>query len=150
MPSESSDNKPSRSRYQHRYDAERDIHEFIFYVNDRQTVDAYIGHIEALWRRHAAGYLPSDYVIKFILDISISGMLSLRYAYQQYGLLLKKYPNQPCARLAYITGSPQDIAVAKSFASLYAQGRGHRANQRRFFAPDERDAAIRWLLHGDD
>jgi hypothetical protein len=110
------------------------------------AVDAYLAqwdyNLPAFWR--SSPYF--DGRLRMLLDQRVSGTMPMPYLTHRAMDLMKRYPDAPPARIAYlIHPSSNLVSNLRTFERMTDQV-GYL--ERAFFNANERDTAINWLLNG--
>lgn len=121
---------------------ENGIHEFILGDSSRVSFDALLDHISQVY-----GKTSPEEIILNLVDFRKSGLPPLRYGFQRTQESIARFKKEgreiPRARSAYLHNPGAMIMMVQSFLNLLNSNAVGR-----FFAADEREKAIEWLLEG--
>jgi hypothetical protein len=112
------------------------IHEIIQYESSRESSDAVFDRMEAIFADSTEGEC-----VRILFDLQHSGMPPMRYSFGRSQNFLKQLKSGTRFRAALIHETGTMVALANSFLNLLS-----KRMTGRFFAPEEREAAIAWLL----
>jgi hypothetical protein len=113
----------------------------VFTNNSRQAVDTYIDQMIIVMEKHIAS-AGVNVPMRTLLDVTQSGMFSVKYASTVVTERLQAYPSRPEQFYAYVVNSMQDEAVIQMMDAILARRLQH---QRRVYTADQYDAAVAWL-----
>ena len=121
----------------HNFIEKYQIHEFTILESTLQAVQQYHQCFDKIY---------DDYLnkasVRFMLDVSSSGMLPIRANEVAIKETFKKYPHFPVTYLAYLTSSKMDY----NLINLLNYNPEVRQNNRQVFDIKDKDKAIEWLL----
>jgi hypothetical protein len=112
-------------------------YEIVFHRSSNAAVDEWMAHVERLH----AGLTAAD-TARWLLDASQTGDLPMLHVLRRSQEYVRAHPDRPMTRTAtlYRGGS---VRLLLNFTRWM---QGSRREQARFFTPDEREAALAWLL----
>jgi hypothetical protein len=132
--------------HEYLYHEAENYHEFIAFESTRRVIEVYMALTEELTIKMMVGELPES-PIRVLIDLTHSGMLPLQMLYVVYKKYLDKYPNAPVGRIAYLTRETgRDALIGGSVGTVANYSHSHKNNVRKFFAGNEREQALAWLL----
>jgi hypothetical protein len=112
------------------------VHSFLFEDSSRACFDQFMERLTAVTEASSP-----DKPLLVLLDWRKSGLPPLRYAFQKSQVYMKRFPHYSGGKTAYLYRMGTLITLAQSFVNLL-----HAKASGRFFAEDQQDAAIKWLL----
>jgi len=112
------------------------VHCFVFENSSRVSFDQFMDKLSTVTESSSP-----DKPLLVLLDWRLSGLPPLRYAFQKSQAYMKRFPNYSGGKTAYLYRMGTLITLAQSFVNLL-----HAKASGRFFAEDQQEAAIRWLL----
>jgi hypothetical protein len=113
---------------------ETGVHEFVMLEFSRAGVDAFVAAIE---RMNAA--IPPELPRPILVD-SGRGVQPLSYLFTRLRMVSTGVSGQPGSRLALLLQPGMMVSIVGGMMRIFPQ------LSVRFFRPDEREAALEWLL----
>jgi len=115
------------------------IHEFVFLSNQPQGITTWARTVGSIIEQ----LLPAE-TMRQLLDVR-QGVAPLSHLIHEIRGLQRKFPKQPHSRLAVVSENSFAPTLFNVLISLIPT-----SNVKvRYFKPDERDEAVRWLLEND-
>ncbi len=115
---------------------ENGIYQFVFKEATTRAVDEWIAQAETVIEN-----TPSGETIRALYDNTKTGMLPMNYALRRANETMRKYPNRPPTRVAFLYMRGFLLSLAEAFVGMLRS-----RDTVRFFRADRRDEAIAWLL----
>jgi len=116
---------------------ENGIYQFVFKEATTRAVDEWLIHAETVIQN-----TPSGEIIRALYDNTQAGMLPMNYGIQRAKELIRKYPDRPSSRVAFVFQRGFIISLVEAFVGMLRSG----SDVVRFFQAERRDEAIAWLL----
>jgi hypothetical protein len=116
------------------------IHEFIIKGSSREHADAFMSHLDHIYATHTG----SNATVRMLSE-NKQGILPMSYIMSQIKRLMEKYPNTAPTRAAIILPDSPMTSILDTFIRLLRV----RQNKVRYYKPQQREAAIEWLLRND-
>lgn len=116
---------------------ENGIYQFVFKEATTRAVDEWLTHAEWVIQN-----TPPGETILTLYDNTQAGMLPMNYGLQRSKEIMRKYPNRPPSRVAFLFPSGFIISLVEAFVGILRS----RKDAVRFFQADRREEAIAWLL----
>ena len=112
-----------------------------FYQNTRNAVDQYLAIVDKDVQAHIdAGDV--DKPMLYVIDVSRSGMFSVKYMSARATPLMKKHAKFPESYIAYVTDKPDDSILVSLIDALTSRKQEHT---RKVYKTEEFEQAIDWL-----
>ncbi len=112
------------------------IHTFTFTKASRVSIDAFVARMDAVFAVEAPGTL-----VQCLIDWRQSGIPPLRHLAGRGKEFLQHYPQGPYGRIAFITNQGTMVNITQTLLDVI-----NAKAQKRFFAGDQYDEAVDWLL----
>lgn len=116
---------------------DNDIHEIILTEASKKAVDIWMVLLDQIY----AEYTAQDTVL-ILLDWR-AGMQPVGYTFEKLREFMNQYADLPATRTAFLYG--KDF-LKSLIATLIESNKFHERDTVNFFADDQRNAAIQWLL----
>lgn len=119
---------------------EQGIHNYVIRGTSREHADAFIAYMDQLYTAQT-GSGPT----LCLLTECVEGILPLTYTMGELKKLINKFPKAPRTRTAIIVRDSPMASMMETLIRLLKI----RNTRVRYFRPQQREAAIEWLLQED-